>query len=96
MDIHFLDVKSKDYYIITVENGTKKTLSELLNILAEQNNLNRDGMRLFFKGKFLDENSTFESLKFNEDSVLQLYSPHSIYEQPKANYNPPDNSLGYL
>lgn len=95
MNINFLDVKNKEYYIVTAENAKKKTLSELLDTLAEQENLKRDGMRLFFKGKFLDEKSTFESLKINEDSVLQLYSPHSNYEEPKCKFNPPDSSLGY-
>ena len=95
MDINIYDVKGENCFTLSIENGSKIPLSNILDKLAEQENLKRDGMRLFFKGKFLDENSTFESLKINEDSVLQLYSPYIKYDQPKVKFDTPSYKLAY-
>ncbi|KAK8878352.1 hypothetical protein M9Y10_005120 [Tritrichomonas musculus] len=94
IEIQIFDIKDREYYIIEIDQNDK--ISTILDKVSEQEGIQRDGMRLFFRNRFLDDSFTYSSCEVSEDAVLQLYSPHMKYDEKESDLPLPNPSLGYL
>lgn len=90
----FFDIKSKQNYVIDDEDAEDIPVNELLDILSKTCDIPRDGLRIFFDNKFLEENKSLYE-QGHDDEVVCFYSPHSTYSEPDFTPTYPELSLGY-
>ena len=93
MEIDIIDAKTGDDYQVEIDQN--ESISTILDRIADINGLQRDGLRLFFRDKFLNEAFTYASCGIEQNGVLLLYSPHLKYEEKPCQLQNPNISLGY-